>query len=448
MLGAVRRGKTPIAQVRVLHRTVRGKRRWYVQLVLEGRPSLKEHLERAPRVVGQVGVDVGSRHIAAVGPTSALLADLAPTMLRREAMRDELVIDARDGDVVKRDRWYRRLQRAVSRTRDRNNASAVKRQAKTLKRTRDGKANGKVIEVPSGYRKGSRIVTSGRVAAMQVRLAEVARADEAARTNDHGRLANAVLRMGDVVALEKLSYVGWQRSFGRQVRRFAPGGFQAHLEARAPLFDVDVVDISTRDTRLSQVCHGCGTLLLTPIRGPIAKRMKPACEVCGREEVHRDLYSAFLACYARETVVDLPGAQAAWAGMLECLSRARRQYESSRGQARNAPNPVVREDDVRSVLHASPAQAGSYQRLVSAPATVRDEVHGDDTLEVIERLGGNTVTQDRSTSEAEAFPPRRPVRPGSAAPTNATRSKRGRRTTEIAAVGDTVVATPTRASRR
>jgi hypothetical protein len=204
-------------------------------------------------------------------------------MIAREAARDERIVTDRDGDRRKKDRWYRRLQRRISVKRARLNANAdvVKTREKTLTKTRDGKAVGKVVEVPAGYKQGARIATSARITELNSRLAESARADAAARKNDHGRLVNVIATMGDSFNLEKLSYVGWQKSFGRQVRRHAPGAFEALLRQRARLFGANVVDVKTSATKLSQVCHACGVFAAERIRGAIVDRVKPACD-CGR----------------------------------------------------------------------------------------------------------------------------------------------------------------------
>jgi hypothetical protein len=59
--------------LRVLHRMLRGRRRWYVQLVVVGEPPVRPQLRAAvaARPASAVGVDVGSRHIAAVGVAAA-----------------------------------------------------------------------------------------------------------------------------------------------------------------------------------------------------------------------------------------------------------------------------------------------------------------------------------------------------------------------------------------
>lgn len=394
-----------IAQVRLLHRVVKGKRRWYVQIVVKGMPPINRSLKSAiaMRPSGQVGIDVGSRHVAVVGPEAALLADFAPTMMQREIARDADVIDVRDGDRVKKDRWYRRLQERISRQRNRNprNRDTHKMITKTLKRTRDGKAVGKSVEIEAGFKKGARLATSKRVQREQTLLADVARADAAARANDHGRLVNHIAGFGDSVLLERLSYVAWQRSFGRSVRRYAPGSFEALLRRRAPLLALGVLGVET-SAKLSQLCHACGTFEKAAIRGPIATRMKSAC-ACGREAAQRDLYSAFLARFVGEdSSVDLQAASAAWSGAFGLLRGAQSTYDKAqvlrlvRGAGGGSRDASTSAPDVP----LSPAAIASDRQLDqpnrSTPTSVRDAGVREIEEYGVERVGGSDATQARS----------------------------------------------------
>ena len=406
-----------IAEVKILYREVRGNRRWFVQVTMKGvppiRPALRDAVVRRPS--GTVGVDIGSRHVAVVGPEAALLDDFAPTMMRRETTRDKDIIDHRDGDRVKKDRWARRLQRRISRQRERHpaNTNARKTIKRTLRKTRDGKAVGKTVEIEAGFKKGAKVATSGRVRKQLARLAEVARADAAARKNDHGRLANRIAGLGDTIVLERLSYVAWQKSFGRQVRRYAPGAFEAHLRQRAPLLGIEVRGIDT-SARLSQLCHNCNAFERTSIRGPIATRSKAACS-CGREVVQRDLYSAFLARFACEdSSVDLHAAKAAWTGAFGLLCSAQRMYERAHATGSPVAGGGTRTSSTPSTPDAllSPAvnASGAHQPNIlerPTPTSVRDadarEIGDDDSFE---RCDGSDATQSRSNAVVRApLPP-------------------------------------------
>jgi len=337
----------------------------------------------------------------------AWIAHLAPTAARRERLRDGNVHDLRPDDRSKRDRSVRRLKRRIGLLVARNpaNAHAQRKQPKKLKRTRDGKAVGKIVEVDGGFRKGVRLVRSACVRRIEAQVAEIARGDAAARDTDHGRVANQLLTSAATIALEKLSYRGWQQQFGRQAGRAAVGVLVERLRRRAPVFDArQVVELSPFE-RLSQVCHACGALnpYLDELAKPVAARTS-CCEGCGRANAQLDLYSAFLAASCGEgTSVDRDVATAAWPGAVELLASARQTYERA----------------VRAALAARRAQAlrpsrrnpsGSSQD--SASRGLRSQTHaqrGDGPPR--ERAGGGNAMRNRSSEAGQVSPPHAPGSP-------------------------------------
>src|SRR2546421_9490753 len=50
------------------------------------------------------------------------------------------------------------------------------------------------------------------------------------RKSLHGHLVNDLLRVGKTIRLEKTSFRGWQKVFGKSVARSAPGMFSTHLK--------------------------------------------------------------------------------------------------------------------------------------------------------------------------------------------------------------------------
>jgi transposase len=401
--------QAPIAQVRVLYRMIGDSRRWYVQLVLVGKPPIKRRV--ADRVArGVVGIDLGVRHVAAVGDHGAILADLASHAMARERKRDAGVTDQRDGDRLKGDRYARRMARRISRTLARHpeNVDAVRKAQKTLAKTRDGRGDGRCVEVEVGFKKGSRLIVSERVKALRADFADVRRADAAARHNDHGRVVNAMATLGDVAHLERLSYVAMQKAFGRQSKRYAPGAFVERLRSRFALLGGTVFDIETSSTKLSQLCHACGSYTKTEIRGPIASRLKPRCE-CGREAAHRDLYSAFLARYvAPDSSIDFQAATADWSEHFELICGARWTYDRAEEMrlrvSRGGSTPI---SDRALVPRARVgAQAPAIESLHQlAPASVRDGA-ARTRSRCVEQRGDASLPRNRSTQHPRAFSPR------------------------------------------
>ena len=49
------------------------------------------------------------------------------------------------------------------------------------------------------------------------------------RKSQHGKLAHAIVKVGHTINLEKTSFKGWQKQYGRSIGLRAPGMFLAHL---------------------------------------------------------------------------------------------------------------------------------------------------------------------------------------------------------------------------
>jgi transposase len=292
--------RAPTKYCRIVRRSLRGRERWYVQLVQAGRtPRKKRH-----RVGhGVVGLDIGPSTVAIVGEHSASLITFCPTI--RQPWRK-----------------MRRLERAMDRSRrstnpdNYNEDGTVKKGRKTWKNSR-----------------------RYRVLARQRR--ETERRLAAERRRAHGELANQVLAEGHIVRTEKLSYSSFQKNFGRSVKVRAPGMFVATLSRKAERAGGTVEEFSTRTTRLSQVCHGCGRA----VKKPLSQRWH-ACD-CGKlgEPVQRDLYSAFLARHVSEDRLDARQARKAWPAARPLLRRAAssvNQPASLRGTAAQHGEDAVR----------------------------------------------------------------------------------------------------------
>jgi putative transposase len=253
-----------VKYVRLVRRKIKGRNRFYVQLVCEGKPYQKPKNRVGE---GDVGLDLGPSTIATVAEQEAFLAQFC----------DEL---------APRQKEIRRLQRQIDRQRRANNPDCY-----------DEK--GRAIKGKKPTRK------SARQRKTETKLAELHRQQAAHRKSLHGQMANRVLRMGNVFKLEKLSYLAFQRQYGRSVGMRAPGMFVEHLRRKAESAGASVVEFPTRTTRLSQTCHGCGTVE----KKPLSQRWhKCDCGVVAQ----RDLYSAFLARCVEDGRLNADLAKAAW----------------------------------------------------------------------------------------------------------------------------------------
>ena len=274
-----------IKYTRIVRRKLNGRNRFYVQLVCVGRPYQKPKNYLGE---GDVGLDLGPSTIATVAEQEAFLAQFC----------DEL---------VPRQREIRRLQRQIDRQQRANNPNCYDNKGRAIK----------------GKRPTHK---SARQRKTEAKLAELHRQQAAHRKSLHGQKVNYVLRMGNVFKLEKLSYLAFQRQYGRSVGMRAPGMFVELLRRKAASAGAEVIEFPTRTTRLSQTCHGCGTVK----KKPLSQRWHK-CD-CG-VEAQRDLYSAFLATCVEDGRLNADRAKAAWSGADALLQAALSQAADKAAQA-------------------------------------------------------------------------------------------------------------------
>ncbi len=228
--------------------------RYYAQLILEGKPHQKKK-----HTVGSdvVGLDLGPSTIAIVPRQGE--AQLLP-------LCEELKPDARA---------KRRLERKLDRQRRANNPHNYDEKGRIKKR---GKRR-LLWKNSKGY-----LATRRRLAHKERKLA-------AHRKSLHGRLVHQIVRCGNTIHTEKLSYKAWQKQYGKSVGHSAPGMFIDHLRRTVASTGGTLTEFPTRTTKLSQYCHGCKTY----VKKPLSQRWHHC--ACGIGPVQRDLYSAFLVAH-------------------------------------------------------------------------------------------------------------------------------------------------------
>ena len=235
-----------VKYVRLVRRKIQGRNRFYAQLVCEGKPFIKPKNTLGK---GVVGIDIGPSTIAIVGDSTEQLKCFA-------------------NELSFADKQLRRLQRQMDRSRRTTNQGNYN-------------ANGTVKKGKKRWDSSkSYLKTRNAKANLERKLA-------AHRKSLHGELVNDILRNGDVIKLEKLSYKAFQKLFGKSVGKRAPGMFISHLKSKAERAGGQVVEIPTYSTKLSQTCQ-CGR-----VKKKTLKQRVHNC-VCG-VQMQRDLYSALLA---------------------------------------------------------------------------------------------------------------------------------------------------------
>jgi hypothetical protein len=267
--------------VRILRRTIRGRVRWYAQLVQEG---LAPRKDRLPMGDGVVGLDLGPSTIAAVSSTEATLEPFCPL-------------------VMNMDRNIRVIQRAMDRSRRATNPDAFNE-------------NGT-------YRKGVRIkVRSNRYRVLAAAKADLERRLTAERKRSHGELANRLLAYGNVIKTEKVSYKSFQKNFGKSVKRRAPSLFVSIIKRKAESAGAEMIEFSTRTTRLSQFSHETGEY----VKKPLSQRKHVFSDGTW---VQRDLYSAWLARFVEQDRLDASQCDQHWVVAEPLLRRAASGFNQS-----------------------------------------------------------------------------------------------------------------------
>jgi len=244
--------------------------RYAVQLVLEGRPYVKPKNQPGTDILG---LDIGPSTLASVGQQGPA---------RLQVFGAELQPNARQ---------RRRLQRKLDRQRRANNPQNYDEQGRIK---RQGSQRLQWHDSHNYQETRRRLATSAR------KLAEH-------RKSLHGRLVNELIRQGNQIQIEKTSFKGWQKCFGKSVGMRAPGMFVEHLKRTVAKTGGILSEISTFHTRLSQYCHGCGCY----VKKPLSQRWHQC--ACGIGPIQRDLYAACLLAFLEPTEHIPSIAQSDWA---------------------------------------------------------------------------------------------------------------------------------------
>jgi putative transposase len=261
--------------VRLLRKEINGKTRYYAQLIQEGKAAHKEKNSLGQEVVG---LDIGPSTIAAVAKTTAFLTAFCASL---ESLQTPI----------------KYIQRYLNRSRRAMNKDNF---------NKDGtiKSGPKKWQYSSRYRKAK-----GQLAELQRRMGDT-------RKRLHGELCNQVLSIGTTIHAEKLSYISFQKQWGKSVGARAPGMFMEKLRFKAEKAGGELIEFSTRATRLSQTCHGCVILH----KKKLSERIHSC--ACGVGPVQRDLYSAYLAQFVKNNILNKSQTEQAWPDAEPLLRRA------------------------------------------------------------------------------------------------------------------------------
>jgi putative transposase len=270
---------------RVIRKRIKNKNVFFLQLVLEGKPFIKEKNRSKDSIVG---IDIGPSTYAIYNDKKAILDSFCNELTRFQLKK-------------------RNLQRKMDRSLRSMNPENYN-EDKTLKK------NLKPFKKSKKYLK------------CRNKLSENFRKLKTYRKRLHSKLANEVIKLGKHIKTEKLSFKGFQKLWGKSINFRAPSLFLSILNRKAENAGGSIDFINTRKTALSQICL-CGSVKKKPLK---ERWHKCDCKI----EAQRDLYSAFLARYVKEDILDICQAKKAWPSANRLLEQAmsRLKQTASGGQ--------------------------------------------------------------------------------------------------------------------
>ena len=281
---------------RLVRRSTGGRLRYYVQLVMEGAaPMTASVLQRLAEPATAGGIDIGPSNIAWCTKTDAGVFRFC-------------------AEVDSPQRTVKRLQRRLDRQNRANNPHNFDEKG----RARRGR---------TWTRSKAQVNTQAGLRAAQANTAEQ-------RANAHGRDINNLLGRARTWRHDGVSVLSLQKNYGRSVGARAPGHFMSELQRKAARAGGASSTVNVRQLKTSQFDHSTGEF----VKKTLSERWHTFGD--GRGRVQRDVYSAFLALHAVETV-DADGVvvwshdrerlQAAWVG-LEPALRARELFREKDGK--------------------------------------------------------------------------------------------------------------------
>ena len=284
-----------IKYIRIVRKNYNGKTRYVAQLICEGTPYIKA--KNTPGE-GVVGLDVGPQTIAIVSAEKRYAS--------LQVFADELKTHKKK---------KKQLQRKLARQLRSNNPDAYEKDTWQKKDKQWKRKKGKSIKGKSLKNRSKSLRKTLN------KLISLDRKQAAHRKTQHGRLVNTILKIGNQINTEKISYKAFQKNFGKSVGLRAPGMFIEKIRRKAENAGGKTVEFNTYQTKLSQTCH-CGKIE----KKKLSKRFH-TCS-CG-VNAQRDLYSAYLACFVKNDRLMADQAKKSWSGMDIALRTAMSKLKHS-----------------------------------------------------------------------------------------------------------------------
>lgn len=264
--------KSEIAYCRIIRKLIRGKYKYYVQIVFKGTPPIKVDNEtgEVKHYIGEgdVGIDIGTSTIAYSSATDVKILELAN---KAQDIEDE----------------KRRLLRKMDRSRRVTNPNNYNEDG-TIKK----QGNKKMV-----WNKSNHYIK------YQNKLKELYRKQSDVRKYQHECLANQIIELGDTIYVEKMNFSGLtkkstktekndkgrfkrKKRFGKSIANRAPSMLLSIIDRKLSYYGKRLIKIDTWSAKASQFNHFDGTYN--------KKRLSQRWNDFNGARVQRDLYSAFL----------------------------------------------------------------------------------------------------------------------------------------------------------
>lgn len=261
----------PISYNRIIRKMIKGKYKYYVQIVFKGTPPAKRNKDGSFKKclgTGDVGLDIGTSTIAISSNTDVKIIELADKV---QSIENERL----------------KLQRKLDRSRRATNPNNYNADG-TIK-----KQGSKKIE----WKRSKKYIKTVK------KLKELYRKQTSVRKYQHECLANYIISLGDKVYVEKMNFSALQRRakkteikkngkpkrkkrFGKSIANRAPAMLLSIIDHKLQYFNKNLVKINTQKARASQFNHKEDSYK--------KKKLSQRWNNFNGVKVQRDMYSAFL----------------------------------------------------------------------------------------------------------------------------------------------------------
>ncbi|MGH4118236.1 RNA-guided endonuclease TnpB family protein [Clostridium sp.] len=265
-----------IKYCRLIRKFIRGKYKYYVQLIMEGIPPVKYNKEngyvKRSIGIGNALIDIGTQTIAISSKYDVKLLELCPEINNIQDIKTK-------------------LSRKLDRQRRANNLNNY---------NSDGTI--KLGIVINGKKEKLIWVKSKKYIKTQMELKDVQRKQTDIRKQSHEKLANYIISLGDRILVENMNFKGLQKRskkttinertgkfnkkkrFGKSLSNKAPSKLIEIINRKLKYDELEILKINTHKVKASQYNHFTDEY--------IKKELKDRWDVS--IGIQRDCYSAFL----------------------------------------------------------------------------------------------------------------------------------------------------------